>query len=121
MQNIAIIVCKKNDKFLILKRAPNCPDGGLWNFPGGKFEPNETGKEAAARELKEETNLDVLEENLRLVDVIKTDKFYLNFFKTDQFSGELKINKESSDYAWVTEEEIKNYKFIDTNNEGIDE
>ncbi|HAB98744.1 MAG TPA: hypothetical protein DCE71_02860 [Parachlamydiales bacterium] len=34
--------------------------GRYWGFPKGHAEPNETPQEAAARELKEETNLDVV-------------------------------------------------------------
>lgn len=33
--------------------------GGYWGFPKGHAEPNESSHEAAVRELKEETNLDL--------------------------------------------------------------
>lgn len=34
--------------------------GGYWGFPKGHAEPNETPREAAFRELKEETNLEAV-------------------------------------------------------------
>lgn len=32
---------------------------GLWEFPGGKVEPGETGEEAIVREIHEEMNADI--------------------------------------------------------------
>ena len=51
----AIAVFNENaDKMLMCKRRKN-PYKGLSNFVGGKIEPNETGLDAAYRELEEET------------------------------------------------------------------
>lgn len=35
------------------------PRKGYWSFPGGRIEPGETAADAAVREIKEETGLDV--------------------------------------------------------------
>jgi 8-oxo-dGTP diphosphatase len=43
---------------LLVRRA--APEGRLvWQFPAGKFEPGETGEQAAVRETREEVGLDV--------------------------------------------------------------
>ena len=47
-------------RVLITRRPEGKMLAGLWEFPGGKQEPSETIKETIIRELKEETNLDVL-------------------------------------------------------------
>lgn len=47
------LLIRKDGKFLLLK------ERGAWNFPGGKVEEGELIEDAAVRELKEETNLDV--------------------------------------------------------------
>jgi 8-oxo-dGTP diphosphatase len=44
-------------KILFIRRLRD-PFQGMWAFPGGFVEPNETVGEAALRELKEETSLD---------------------------------------------------------------
>ncbi|MBM6581150.1 NUDIX hydrolase [Microvirga sp. BT689] len=46
----------REDRALLVRRA-NPPDAGLWGFPGGKIELGETVREAATRELLEETGV----------------------------------------------------------------
>lgn len=45
---------------VLLVRRDNPPDAGFWGFPGGKIEAGETIEQAAVREVKEETGLDVI-------------------------------------------------------------
>lgn len=48
---------------------------GFWSFPKGHVEAGETEVETAIREVKEETNLDiVIDESLRFVNHYVTDK-----------------------------------------------
>lgn len=51
---IAVVI--RGERTLLVRRA-NPPDAGLWGFPGGKVEFGETVREAAARELLEETGV----------------------------------------------------------------
>lgn len=54
-------------RVLAIKRGKGCPDEvGKWCCPCGYLDYDETLKEAACRELKEETNLTVNPENLTL-------------------------------------------------------
>jgi 8-oxo-dGTP diphosphatase len=53
----AIII--KDNKIVLIHRKRNGEE--YWAFPGGSIEKDETKEEAVKREVKEETNLDVLE------------------------------------------------------------
>ncbi|WP_120633809.1 NUDIX hydrolase [Ruegeria sp. EL01] len=70
----AIAVVIRDDKVLLVKRR-NEPDAGLWGFPGGHVNLGETAKEAAVRELCEETGIAAKSLTyLTNVDVIVRDK-----------------------------------------------
>ena len=56
---IVVGIVYKDDKILIDKRKQNALLGGLWEFPGGKKKNDESFKEAVAREVKEETGIDI--------------------------------------------------------------
>ena len=52
---MAAIVRDNQDRVLFIRRA----DNGRWGFPAGAIDPGETPAEAVAREVREETGLDV--------------------------------------------------------------
>ena len=56
----AIIVTKENgeDRLLAVQRGYGDLIG-KWEFPGGKLEPNETGRQAVVREIREELGVDI--------------------------------------------------------------
>jgi ADP-ribose pyrophosphatase len=53
---------------VLLVRRDKEPYRGRWSFPGGTIEPGETSREAARREAREETGLEV--ELLGVADVV---------------------------------------------------
>ena len=61
------IVTFKDDKILMIRRGKP-PRKGQWSIPGGKQKLGETWRAAAAREVKEETGIDI--EILGLIDVV---------------------------------------------------
>jgi len=54
-----VAVIEKDGKHLLTRQSFNKPDGGLWRYPGGKFEPGESPEEGILREVKEETGLKI--------------------------------------------------------------
>jgi lipoyl(octanoyl) transferase len=51
------VLVRRGEEFLVLHRSPK--QGAYWHCVAGGLEPGETSAEAAARELLEETGLDV--------------------------------------------------------------
>ncbi len=56
---IAVAVVHRGDELLTGVRPAGATFAGMWEFPGGKVEPDETCEEAALRECLEETGLAV--------------------------------------------------------------
>ncbi|HEX2911758.1 MAG TPA: NUDIX domain-containing protein [Chloroflexia bacterium] len=55
---VAVVLVENEDRLLLGRRNHN-PGKGLWSFPSGYVNRGEKVEEAAIREVKEETNLDV--------------------------------------------------------------
>lgn len=50
---VVAAIIEKKDKILIAQRLKGDLEG-RWEFPGGKYEPNESGEQAIKREIQEE-------------------------------------------------------------------
>ena len=108
------VVILDADKVLLIKRGKP-PRAGTWSLPGGAQESGETLKEAAIREIYEETNLKV--EIIGLIDIvdsIRRDKkgdteyhYTLIDFAARVTGGALRAGDDAIDSHWFTLQEIK--------------
>ncbi|MRX74350.1 NUDIX domain-containing protein [Bacillus lacus] len=100
---VAVIILNEAKQVLLQKRS----DVGKWGIPSGHIEIGETVAEAAIREVKEETNLDI--EIKKLIGVYsdphsqvfsypngKIVHFITNCFLADITGGELRCNSSES-------------------------
>ena len=102
----------RNGLLLITQRRPEDHLGGLWEFPGGKRESNETYEDCLRRELREELDIDVVVQEL--VESISHDypdkSVHLKFFRCEWCKDEPK-KIHVHDFAWVNHSELAKYEF----------
>ena len=111
MRTIVAQVCVKKDDKILMVQENKEGKKGKWNMPAGKLDDNESIIEAAIRETKEETNIDVDIKGLIAIQetVSSLGQLLILYFLGEYVSGEVKFdNVEISDVKWMTEDEIKN-------------
>lgn len=101
--NVAVAVIKNNrQQVLLTLRSGQVHQGGLWEFPGGKVEANESVFEALGRELNEELGIDITHAR----PLIRIDHDYgdrqvlLHAWMVEAFTGTAH-GKEGQPMQWV--------------------
>ena len=114
MTDIAIAVVECDGQFLIGERPEGAPLAGYWEFPGGKVEPGESPREAAARECHEETGLEVIvgDEYPEVIHEYDHGKLRLHFFHASPSEF---AQPTSSRFHWVSRQQLADYKFPEAN------
>jgi len=58
-KDVTAAVIRRGQRVLITRRRPEAMLGGLWEFPGGKLEPDETLQQCLLREIDEELGITI--------------------------------------------------------------
>lgn len=113
MLQVAVGVVKNQDnEVLITQRAVGADQGGLWEFPGGKLETNETSRQALKRELFEEVGIHV-RSLLPLITIshqYPKKNVHLDVYLVTAYDG-IALGKEGQPLRWVPVEELLEYAF----------
>ncbi len=98
----AAVVSNRKGEVLIAQRKQSDMLGGLWEFPGGKLEPDETIEECIARELKEELgiNVEVGEFFMTVKHAYSHFTMTLHVYRARIISGRPRT-LDCADYRWV--------------------
>ena len=106
----AAIIENEKGEILLQRRV----DDDNWGLPGGCQEANETFEETIIREVKEETNLEVEKEDLKMIDVVSGPSRRYTYPNGDtvisntvlyhitKFSGEIKRQEESKELKYFS-------------------
>lgn len=114
--HVAVGVIMQSDQVLICWRDAKLHQGNRYEFPGGKVETGETPRQALARELFEELNIEVK-------TAVRAQQLYFNYpektvclhiFKVIAFSGE-PCGQQGQATRWVNKHELGQYQFPDAN------
>ena len=111
----------RNSSVLLVRRKEE-PAKGLWSIPGGLVGLGETADEAARREAKEETGIDIqIEKLLDVVDnIVRDDQgkirfhYVLAIFLARPLTAQVKPNSDVSDARWVRFSELPSYEMTKT-------
>lgn len=110
-----VIVQDMLGRVLLLKRAEGEDEiAGKWCLPGGHVDPGESHKEAAIRELCEETAIDVPIEYATKMAEVNSSKAMIEYYQVNvDHIPVIAINvREHQDYEWVNVYDIPKYDLI---------
>lgn len=104
---------------LALKRTASDARGGAWDLPGGTYELGEDVIDSIKREVVEEASLTI--RNPRPIylangigspnDFMDEDVVFALTHVCTEWSGEVRISDEHTEYKWVTPQELMTYDF----------
>ncbi|MFA5318449.1 MAG: NUDIX hydrolase [Patescibacteria group bacterium] len=103
----------RDNKILIVKLADQID---IWDLPGGRLDKGEFAEEAFRREIKEEIGFD----DFNILGIVDHEIWYTkngtpfcgiaNLIKNEK--DKIKLSPEHTDYKWIAETEIDDYKYI---------
>jgi mutator protein MutT len=112
MLGAVTLVLNEENHLLMMRRT----DSGHWGIPGGAVELGEVIEEAARRETREETNLEVNE--MSLFGVFSGPELYYKYPNGDEvynvsivylvkdWQGEIRLNDEHSEWSWFAPDNL---------------
>ena len=96
-----------NGKVLILKRTKKHITEASpyeWDLPGGHIQEGESDKHGLAREVTEETGL-----NLSYIPKSFMASGHTKFYVINDWAGDFQLSDEHDDYEWIYPQEATNY------------
>jgi 8-oxo-dGTP diphosphatase len=112
LQVVAGVIYNAQKEVLLARRPKHTHQGGLWEFPGGKREPQETVEQALARELQEEIGITILKARplIRITHTYPERKVLLDVWEIEQWQGTA-YGREGQPVQWCPADSLKNYSF----------
>ena len=112
MTDVVAALIWDQGKFMICQRPSHKTRGLLWEFVGGKVEPQETKEQALIRECREEiaVTLSVGDVFMEVTHEYPDMLVHLTLFNATIAEGE-PVMLEHNDIQWITPSEIPNYDF----------
>jgi len=109
-------VIQRDNKFLLTRRKAGGFLGGLWEFPGGKMNNNETHKNACLRHIQEQLQINIhIKHHVTQIKHTYTHfKQIMDAFLCQYHSGTIILNG-PVDYKWIDWSEINQFALPKSN------
>jgi 8-oxo-dGTP diphosphatase len=106
------VMLSEDSKVLTSWRQAHQHQGGLWEFPGGKREPEETMLEALKREIHEELGVEIVhaEPFVRIDHDYGDKQVSLDVWKVSQFHGQ-PSGREGQELRWQSVSDLQPQQF----------
>jgi 8-oxo-dGTP diphosphatase len=106
-------VIERDGRYLITQRRPSAVLPGLWEFPGGRVEADETDEQALRRELRERLGTEVEVKGRMAHRVHHYDGYSvdLNLFQAAILPGQEPQAVRVAEVRWVPSNEFEQYPF----------
>lgn len=112
MIEVAAGLVFRSGKLLITQRYPEAHLGGLWEFPGGKRQSDETFEACLQRELMEELGIEVtVGELVESIEHTYPEKTVLLKFFRCQWLRHEPQPLGCPAFRWITREDLDHYQF----------
>ena len=110
---VTAAVIRDGDAILITRRPQESRHGGMWEFPGGKLDAEESPQECLRREIIEELGLEVAVESIFEIAYHRYEwgPVLILAFECRPLKGEIR-HIGISDHRWVSPEEMPLYDIL---------
>lgn len=118
---VTAAIISHQGKILLTQRPHTKQHGGLWEFPGGKLEENESPICGLKRELREEIGLEV--SNCRIHEVVyhhyQWGPVLVMFYRCDSATKNVE-HYQVADHAWIEPHQIGDYEILPADKEMVE-
>jgi len=109
---VKVLLKNTEGKYLLLRRNPEkYPEvGAMWDIVGGRIDPGTSLLENLKREIKEETQLDLLKDPkiIAAQDILRIQgRHVVRITYIGEITGEPILDEDHDEYKWLDLEEIK--------------
>jgi len=112
---VKTIVINSDNQILLLQRSKKTSSPHCWDFGGGGVDKSENPVNAAIREAKEETALDIFDVKplTTYIDVSGKDEAIIIGFTAHTNGSDVKLSWEHEAFRWLSREELKDISLSD--------
>jgi mutator protein MutT len=120
---VRAIIKDEKGRVLIVKRSNTRFAADAWCLPGGKVDFGESAAQAMEKEIREETGLECIESRFLFYhDCLPSANLpthYINLYFQCAVRGNIRLNRESSEFHWLAPFELKQYDIVFKNDEAL--